>query len=829
MEQNSFSPQELRTSSNFPLKGLKFFFSSDPRHYQIAFLTSFLIYGNIFLGWDNSLLKIILTFSVCIFTQLIFTAFTNRDFKSVKSALISALSICLMLKTNLMLTVVLASVLSIAGKFIIRIDKKHVFNPTNFGIILTLILTQDAWISTGQWGNGSLMVFLLGALGMIVLLKVNRFDTAIAFIAAFALYHYFRSVVYLGWTTDVFLQQMTSGTLMIFTFFMITDPKSTPSSFKARIIWASMVGVLAAYLQIHHWVNGSALWALFILSPLTPLFDQVFSGEKFQWFKNENSSIKQNSTSWKLHNVGKGVVAIVVLLVLSLPLTSNAFCGFYVAKADATLFNKSSQVIIVRDEDHTVITMSSDYSGELQDFAMVVPVPVVLSKSDIRVVERVLFDSFDAYSGPRLVEYWDQNPCWNSREQPSVAKMSSAREVEESASDNDIVKDEHRVKIEAQYVVGEYDILILSAKESGGLESWLIENGYRIPTGAKGVLEPYIKSGMKFFVVKVNLEGYHKGGNNLLRPLQIAFHSPKFMLPIRLGMANSKDSQDMIVYALTRTGRVETANYRTVNMPTDRKVPEFVKDNFSEFYKNTYETTVKREGKRNVFLEYAWDISGSNFMKCDPCASNPPVFSDLIDAGATWIQNNRNGTYSGSVYFTRLHVTYDRANFAQDLVFQETPNKQNFQARYILTHAAPGPFECKEGKAYLQELRKRRYHELQELNSLTGWDIKQYGDYLNEVMGYALPKEPVIKKNPVVIDAPKMVMVKKKVNADTVIAVAQVSTGHQDSIVISNSAWEEIENRSEAGTPAADTDIEVILAVVALGALYFISRRRRQV
>jgi len=828
MEKIAITPEQRETGTNSLSQRLKNFFRSDPRHYQITFLTSFLLYGNIVLGWEHSLIKILLTFSACLFTQIIFTAFTNKDFSSVKSAMISALSICLMLKTNLMFTVILASALSIAGKFFIRIGGKHVFNPTNFGIIVTLIISQDAWISTGQWGNGSLMVFLLGALGMIVLLKVNRFDTAIAFIFSFGLYHYIRSVLYLGWTTDVFLQQMTSGTLMIFTFFMITDPRSTPSTFKARVLWASMVGVLAAFLQIHYWVNGSALWALFILSPLTPLFDTLFRGEKFQWSKSDFISVQTSPKPVRLKNIRTGVAAIILFLIVVLPFNSKAFCGFYVAKADATLFNKSSQVIIVRDDDHTVITMSSDYTGELEDFAMVVPVPVVLKKSDIRVVERVLFDSFDAYSGPRLVEYWDQNPCWKNDVQIRSSKMMVQSEAASmDASNEEYVKD-YKVKIEAQYVVGEYDILILSAKESGGLESWLIENGYRIPEGAKGVLEPYIRSGMKFFVVKVNLEGFLTEGNNLLRPLQIAFHSPKFMLPIRLGMANSNGGQDMIVYALTRKGRVETSNYRTVNMPTDRKVPVFVKDNFGEFYKKTYENTLKREGKRNVFLEYAWDISGSNFMKCDPCASNPPVFSDLIDAGATWIRSNGNGTYSGSVYFTRLHVSYDRANFAQDLVFQETPNKQNFQARYILTHIAPGPFNCKEGKAYLQEVRKRRYHELQELNALTGWDIKKHEDYLDELMGYVAPEEPIKNGNTAIIDVPKREPVKRRVNLDTVSAVSHVTPAYPDSVEINTEPWHEQEQVSEAGSSSSGTDIEVVLAVLALGALYVISRSRKQ-
>ena len=195
------------------------FITGDPRHYQIIFLSLFLIYGLFNLHWEIQSIKILVTFTTCILAQLIFSKLTNVDFSSIKSALISALSLCLMLKTNLLFTAVLAAFLSISGKFLIRYNGKHLFNPTNFGIIITMLITKDAWISPGQWGNSGLLVFLLGAMGLLVLLKVKRLDTAFAFISAFGLYHFIRTVVYLGWSTDVFLQSMSSGTLILFTFF----------------------------------------------------------------------------------------------------------------------------------------------------------------------------------------------------------------------------------------------------------------------------------------------------------------------------------------------------------------------------------------------------------------------------------------------------------------------------------------------------------------------------------------------------------------------------------------------------------------------------------
>jgi hypothetical protein len=439
-------------------------------------------------------------------------------------------------------------------------------------------------------------------------------------------------------------------------------------------------------------------------------------------------------------------LSFILFMLLCITNRSSAFCGFYVAKADAGLFNKTSQVIMVRDGNHTVITMSSDFKGNVHDFAMVVPVPVVLQKDDIRITERILFDKLDAYSGPRLVEYHDQNPC--NRYvlydlAPAAVSDSKKTEIDEELS---LKEDKYKVTIEAKYTVGEYDILILSANESSGLEGWLTENGYKIPKGAKDVLEPYIKSNMKFFVVKVNLDEVNKSGNALLRPLQIHFDSPKFMLPLRLGMANAKEDQDMIVYAITKTGRVETTNYRTVKIPTDRNVPEFVEDVFGKFYVDVYKRNRNREGKNNVFLEYGWNISGNSGVKCDPCPSPPPIMSDLVDAGVNWLQPNGWNGYNGNVYFTRLHVTYNRENFPQDLVFQETQNTENFQGRYIVTHPAQGPFDCDEGKRYKSEVKQRREKELQQLASLTGWDVSYYRDYIYDFYDYELPSQPVMHK-----------------------------------------------------------------------------------
>ena len=416
-----------------------------------------------------------------------------------------------------------------------------------------------------------------------------------------------------------------------------------------------------------------------------------------------------------------------------------SFCGFYVSKADGTLKNKTSQVILVRDGNKTVITMYNDFKGDSKDFAMVVPVPVVLRKDDIKVVDQSIFQRLNDYSAPRLVEYWDQNPCSNYESMDEKKDMAAPSANINRALAGKVAGAQVNVKIEARYLVGEYDILILSAKESGGLKTWLIDNGYKIPEGAEEVLDPYIKSNLKFFVVKVNEKEKKKLNNNFLRPIQISFNSPKFILPIRLGMANADGDQDLIVYAFTRKGRIESTNYRNTEIASNKNIPLFVQKNFGAFYGNLFTNQWNNEDKSVAFLEYAWDVSPQNYYHCDPCIATAPSEQDLVQSGVWWlagkdwsdyndVDNDEPDNGSKNVHLTRLHFRYNRKSFAQDLMFQVTPNTETFQARYVITHPATGDFNCVAGKKYLQDLRQRRKKELMELTALTGTNINNWQD-----------------------------------------------------------------------------------------------------
>jgi hypothetical protein len=416
-------------------------------------------------------------------------------------------------------------------------------------------------------------------------------------------------------------------------------------------------------------------------------------------------------------------LALVSIGAWSTP-TVLGFCGFYVAKADTKLFNKASQVVLVRDGDRTVMTMANDFEGEPKEFAVVIPVPTFLKREQIHVGDKTLIDHLDAYSAPRLVEYFDRSPCELNEKRFALPASAQARN---EAKDSSQLAKALGVSIEAQYTVGEYDILILSAQQSSGLETWLQQNGYRIPPGAAEVIGSYLKQNMRFFVAKVNLAEHNKLGFSYLRPLQIAYESPKFMLPIRLGMVNAKESQELFVYALTRNGRVESTNYRTVKLPADIDLPVYLKqpNEFAAFYKAMFTRQVQNQGGRAVFLEYAWDMKW-----CDPCAADPMSNDELRRLGVFWIDGSDGRT--PSAFVTRLHIRYDNAHFPEDLVFQETGDRANFQGRYVLRHAFLGADTCAQAAEYRQAVVDRRAREAEQLARLTGWNIadvrKKMGD-----------------------------------------------------------------------------------------------------
>jgi len=408
---------------------------------------------------------------------------------------------------------------------------------------------------------------------------------------------------------------------------------------------------------------------------------------------------------------------------LANPAPTSAFCGFYVSGSDADLYNNATMVVMMRDGTRTVLSMQNNYEGPPQDFAMVVPVPVVLAEEDVRTLPNEIFDRVDQLAAPRLVEYWEQDPCYDpydyDEEPMPMADSDDASEV--SLRSRRAPKD-LGVTIEAKFQVGEYNILILSAKESNGLEKWLRQEKYNIPEGAAKVLRPYIADGMKFFVAKVDVEKVQFRDDQAMPSARmIHYDSETFSLPIRLGMLNAKGPQDLIVHILARQVRYAVANYGNRSIPTNLDVTDATRNNFGAFYASLFDSVLDSH-PRSVVTEYAWQ-AGS----CDPCPTPPLSMEELATLGADALPTYERAfkgrlpsdaryTIPSEFVLTRLHARYDSSNLGEDLVFAAAgpiaggrefigsngkleqgvieASNNNFQARYAIRHRWTGPVDC---------------------------------------------------------------------------------------------------------------------------------------
>lgn len=410
---------------------------------------------------------------------------------------------------------------------------------------------------------------------------------------------------------------------------------------------------------------------------------------------------------------GRGVMRALSLAVACLfawQSASWAFCGFYVATEDQPLVNKASRVVLVHKDGHTVVTMASDVHGDPRQFALVIPVPTVIQKSQVHIVRPETVEHLADYSKPRLVQYFDGNPCFQGVPYPVMAAATPAPAP--------IMRMARRgVVVEATFSAEEYDIVVLSATESGGLIAWLNAHGYHMPQDAAPVIGSYVRQHMHFFLAKVNLDRMKNNTSGFLRPIRVEYDTPKFMLPIRLGTVNASGPQDMIVLALAQRGRVDVTNYQTVRMPTGVNIPEYIQTKFGAFYDAAFARQVADAGGSAVFLEYAWPLAAGT-MLCDPCSSSPMTSAEMNELGA-----DDTAQPQMPFFLTRLHVRYDRAHFPEDLQFQETPDRENYQARFVTQVAWKGLTQpaCAADNRYRQDLRDRWRRENATLAGLTGW------------------------------------------------------------------------------------------------------------
>jgi hypothetical protein len=428
----------------------------------------------------------------------------------------------------------------------------------------------------------------------------------------------------------------------------------------------------------------------------------------------------------------RAVIAAVVMAV-GAPSVASAFCGFYVAGSDQQLMADATQVVLMRKGTRTVLSMQNNYKGPPDAFAMVIPVPVVLKEADVKTLPAAVFANIERMGAPRLVEYWEQDPCRPEPKYEDMPKQSRATGMPPpmpKKKANDL-----GVTVEAQFSVGEYQIVILSAKESTGLDTWLRREKYNIPKAAEPLLRPYVESGSKFFVAKVDPKKVKfVDGRADLSPLRFHYDTEQFVLPIRLGLANSGGTQDLIVSILAPGQRYEVSNYKNVTIPTNLDVKDDVRTRFGAFYATLFDRTLERNPGA-VVTEYAWQAS-----TCDPCPGPTLNANDFMTLGADVIDPGQQIAappappakgrpaqppppmkrripmgWGNDFVLTRLHARYGK-DLKDDLVFRAAPpivggrefvqsggkleegaqpsSINNFQGRYAIRHRWTGPVAC---------------------------------------------------------------------------------------------------------------------------------------
>ena len=443
---------------------------------------------------------------------------------------------------------------------------------------------------------------------------------------------------------------------------------------------------------------------------------------------------------------------------------AQAMCGCMVARVpppanpteSGALLNKATMVVLMREGTHTVLSFANDYFGPAEDFALVVPVPVVLHEGDVRTLDRGVFDRLQAVAAPHMVELWEQNPCPMPVAAMRPGSSGGGRGMDMlgggQAEGAAAMAAPPPVVVEAQFQEGEYDITVLGATDSTALFDWLQNNGYHLPRGAERFLRPYVQQGMKFFVARVDIGRLRQVAarrraqlqrsqqwmpddlsqlvqgppvanapatdadlGRFLSPLRMHYESESFALPVRLGLINSMGEQDLVIHVLSPEGRYEVANYGNRFVPTNVHVHGRAARSFGRFY-DTFFGTLSGRSPRRVFTEFAGPITPvASDPGCVGCARPGLAPTDLSALGEEILGGGNQAPRVGAYTLTRLHYRYGRNGLPDDLVFRQArpmaggmesattarlgnragrSNANDFRVRFIAQHRWSGALAC---------------------------------------------------------------------------------------------------------------------------------------
>jgi hypothetical protein len=411
----------------------------------------------------------------------------------------------------------------------------------------------------------------------------------------------------------------------------------------------------------------------------------------------------------------RAVILAALLCGLCAPRAARASCGFYVGASEQPRFDDATHVVLMRVGTRTVVSMQPHYRGPADAFALVVPVPASVQERDVRVLSPEVFDVVERIGAPRLVKYWERDPCSPDVEAAPTAPGAApareeSREVTRDADASlDGAKSAAEVRVDARFAAGEYRISIVAASDAAAFDAWLRAEKYQLPASAEPLLAPYLARGMKLLVARVDPAKVHFDGDRaVLSPLRFHYDSERFELPIRIGLASSDGTQDLIVDILAPHQRYRVANDPNVTIPTNLSVDRAVRVQFAAFYNALFDATLERHPDA-VITEYAW-----NATTCDPCPGPTLDRADFDTLGADVI-DRANTSPAEDFVLTRLHLRYGK-DVKEDLELVPAPPiaggrehvgasglfeqaaqpapHDSFQARYVIRHPWLGPLRC---------------------------------------------------------------------------------------------------------------------------------------
>lgn len=398
------------------------------------------------------------------------------------------------------------------------------------------------------------------------------------------------------------------------------------------------------------------------------------------------------------------------------------------AGADAQITSREAHVAIARDGNQTTLTLFSDYTGDVGEFALIVPVPAEIQPEQIQVVDPTYIKRMALLSSPAVHYYpWDcvapcvevypcektvaaMNPIGiysQNFDQPLASSLpvSNLKSFIEGPSAVFPLVGELFGRIKT---TGELNISTLNTSNFEELIALLTEQGYSLSSAVQDALQVYSQQDMSFVIAKITIPEFEAGETYYLHPLQITYSSPNFELPIQLGKLNSPGKQNLSLYLLSSKGRTEIVNYRTAAIPTEETIPEWASDfnagSFVDVYPSIIAQTLEKTGHETVLLESVFslkDFAQFTYLTMQAASARlqtqVATVSDLRSMGVNWIAAPANGSNrlsadSADVFFTGLQLQYAPDEFSEDLVFYETRDPEWFEVIYNFdTYSSAGP------------------------------------------------------------------------------------------------------------------------------------------